>query len=61
MLHNEGAKALRAVASLSDTQWGRTDFLKLLGIELSAAQLFTRVLIDTAQEHLQSMKSTIAV
>ncbi len=58
-LRSEGSKALETVVDFSDLQWMRAAYLRLLDTQISAAQLFTRVLIDSAHEHLESMKTTI--
>ena len=57
ILDSNAAKALDYWTTLSDEDLERQGYLKLFDTEISAADLFTALLIDIANAHFESMKA----
>ena len=59
LLRANHAKVVAYLATLDDADLGRQGYLKLFETDISAAQLFSAVLIDSAAKHFSSMKETV--
>ena len=59
LLQNKGHEVVSTLATLSDEDFQRKAYLKLLNFEPTAKQLVNIVIIRSSQGHLQSMKNTV--
>lgn len=59
ILRRDGDKALAYLNTITDTDLERQGYFPPFGVDLSAGQLFTAVFIDYAQQHLESMQTTV--
>jgi len=59
LLRQEGDKAVAYLQTLNETDLHQEAYLKVFETTMSAGQLFQTVLIDTAEEHLASLKATV--
>lgn len=59
LLHTNHAKVIAYLRTVSDEDLGRQGYLKLFDTDISAAQLFSAVLIDIAAEHWASMREAV--
>lgn len=59
LLGTNHAKVMAYLAAVNDQELERQSYLKLFDVDISAAQLFTAVLIEAAMGHLASMKEAV--
>jgi uncharacterized damage-inducible protein DinB len=59
LLQQEGDKAVAYLQTLTTTALHREAYLKIFDTTMSAGQLFQAVLLDSAEEHLTSLQTTV--
>lgn len=59
LLRRNHAKVIAYLKTIHDTDLERRSYLKLFDVDVSAAQLFTAILLNSAAAHLASMKATV--
>ena len=60
ILRRDSNQALAYLQTINDTDLERQGYFPVFAVDLSAGQLFTAVFIDYADQHLASMKATVA-